>query len=271
MLNYIKNYHPNQRYAIVLLSALVGLFTVACQPKPNAAPKLIKDSVQLKYPIQAYDENIEGKVLLRIYIDEEGMVQYAKIYRSSGYDILDSAAIEVAESARFRPGRVNGEIQGMWLTWPLVYSFDRIAEDTRKWKQKVRAAQYSASRDQSDAQYDLLVYYRGMARKMVDDRNVQLNDMVFSVCLSAVKSQWDEYKHDWPLSFLLFQDFLTRYPDSDHRKTAEDYLRDYLTYEITLLQNTPFAKETREGQNKQKLLQTMVGFLREHYPQAGSS
>ncbi len=263
------NIHHNHRYIITaLLTALLALFSLACQPGPNAAPKLIKDSVQLKYPIQAYDENIEGKVLLRIYIDEEGMVRQANIYRSSGYGILDSAALDVAKSARFRPGRINGEVQGMWLTWPLVYTFDHIAEDTKKWKQKVRETQYLASRDQSDAQYDLLVYYRGMARKMVEDRDTQLNDLVFAVCASEVQNQWKPYKQDWPLSFILFLDFMTRYPDSAHGKTAEDYLIDFLTYEITLLQNTYIAEETRQGQRKQELLQTMIQYMREHYPQA---
>lgn len=271
MLNNLLNIRHSHRYLIIaLLATLLTLFTLACQPGPNAAPKLIKDSVDLKYPIQAYDENIEGKVLLRMYIDEEGKVRQAKIYRSSGYDILDSAALDVAESARFRPGRINGEVQGMWLTWPLVYTFDHIAEDTKKWKQKVRETQYTASRGQSDAQYDLLVYYRGMARKMVDDRDEHLNELVFSVCTSAVKSQWEQYKHDWPLSFILFQDFLTRYPDSEHRKTAEDYLIDFLKYEITLLQNTYIAEETRQGQQKQELLQTMVRYMREHHPQAAN-
>ncbi len=154
----------------------------------------------------------------------------------------------------------------MWLTWPLVFNFEAIAENTEKWREKVREKQDDAARGLASAQYELLVYYRGMARKMVNERLTLLNETTLSVCLPAVKNQWENYTWDSPLSFVLFQDFIQRYPESEHRKIAEDYLIDYLTFEITYLRNTPMADGSRTSQKKQELLKSLEQFVHVNYP-----
>jgi len=251
------------RLLLIILPAI--MFLIACQP-PNAAPQFIKKSVEFEYPIEAYDQRIEGTVTLYVQINTNGRIQYARIYRSSGYAILDSAALDLAEEARFKPGRVNGRAATMWLTWPLVFNFEAIAENTEKWREKVREKQDIAARGLATAQYELLVYYRGMARKMVNERLTLLNEVTLSVCLPEVEHQWEDYMWDSPLSFVLFQDFIERYPESEHRKTAEDYFIDYLTFEITYLRNSPIVEGSRTSQKKQELLEKLVQFVHVNYP-----
>lgn len=246
--------------------------TVSCALRPDAAPKLIKNSVKFSYPLQAYDQKMEGTVVLRLYIDAKGEVQKARVWKSSGYALLDSSALEYAQIARFKPGRLHGKITGMWLTWPLVYTFDSIAEDMEKWKDKVKEAQYSATRgklqDREAAQYQLLVYYRGMAHKMVNDRDFKLNRDIMSVVVPEVRREWEQYKDYWPMSFLLFEDFLHRYPKSTQYKTARDYLIDYIKYEISLLRYTGLPPDNREGRIQKELLQELHQYLSTHYPEA---
>ena len=52
-----------------------------------------------KYPFIARRKGIEGKVLLIFTINKKGYLQNIKIEKSSGYAILDKAAIESVKKA----------------------------------------------------------------------------------------------------------------------------------------------------------------------------
>jgi protein TonB len=58
-----------------------------------------------EYPTAAYRNGIEGEVLLRLWIDEEGRVSQAKVERTSGHDVLDRAAVAAVRTWRGRPAR----------------------------------------------------------------------------------------------------------------------------------------------------------------------
>lgn len=255
----------------LLLGVLISL-PERCAPPPNMAPKFIKESVTFTYPLEAYDQKIEGTVVLRIFVNESGQVQKAQVWRSSGFAVLDSSALAFAEKARFKPGRVNGNDRGMWLTWPLVYTFDSIAEDTKKWQEKVRETQYQAERakppDTDAAQYQLLVYYRGMARKMVDDRDRTLNATILAVVDPAIRRHWQRYEDIWPMSFLLFLDYLYRFPEGSQYKTAREYLLDYLKYEISLLRYSIPPENERESRLQKELLQDLREYMSSQFPNA---
>jgi TonB family protein len=52
-----------------------------------------------KYPDSARSENIEGKIKLKIFISKSGELEEIKILSSSGYKILDNAAIDTVKRA----------------------------------------------------------------------------------------------------------------------------------------------------------------------------
>jgi protein TonB len=61
------------------------------------------------YPLLARKRKIEGAVITGFRIDEKGRPQELKIEKSSGHEILDSAALKIVTKAAPFP-RVNGEI-----------------------------------------------------------------------------------------------------------------------------------------------------------------
>ena len=61
------------------------------------------------YPLLARKRKIEGAVVTGFRIDEKGRPQDLKIEKSSGYEILDSAALKIVTKAAPFP-KVNGEI-----------------------------------------------------------------------------------------------------------------------------------------------------------------
>lgn len=52
-----------------------------------------------QYPAEARVKHLEGRVLVRIVIQEDGRIVSATITKSSGHDILDLAAIETLQKS----------------------------------------------------------------------------------------------------------------------------------------------------------------------------
>jgi protein TonB len=52
-----------------------------------------------QYPVAARLKHIEGRVLVRIVIQEDGRIVSAAIAKSSGHDTLDQAALETIRKA----------------------------------------------------------------------------------------------------------------------------------------------------------------------------
>lgn len=55
---------------------------------------LLKYNSSISYPQEAIDSNQEGKVYIEFVVDSLGFVTNVVLLRSSGYDVLDKAAVE---------------------------------------------------------------------------------------------------------------------------------------------------------------------------------
>jgi protein TonB len=61
-----------------------------------------------RYPAEASAAGWRGDVLLRLHVGADGRVEDVDVLRSSGYAVLDRAAVEAAEAWRFAPARRGG-------------------------------------------------------------------------------------------------------------------------------------------------------------------
>lgn len=73
------------------------------------------------YPEQALKNNIEGDVILKLFVDENGNITKSGIRKSSGFSVLDSAAIRQSRDLRFHPAMVNGEPNSIWISIVFKY------------------------------------------------------------------------------------------------------------------------------------------------------
>lgn len=80
-----------------------------------------RETPQPLYPDSARREGKEGRVLLRVLVDEEGRTKAIEINASSGYDLLDRAAIEALKKWRFVPARVGGKPIETWVKVPIEF------------------------------------------------------------------------------------------------------------------------------------------------------
>ena len=73
------------------------------------------------YPSMSRRMGEQGKVVLRVLIDAQGVPQQVELKQSSGYERLDQQALETVQRWRFVPGKRNGVPEAMWNVVPIQF------------------------------------------------------------------------------------------------------------------------------------------------------
>jgi TonB family protein len=81
------------------------------------------------YPESARRDGREGRVLLRVLVDNQGRSKQVEINNSSGSDALDRAAAEAIKRWRFHPARHGDKPVESWLRIPIEFRL----EDAKSW------------------------------------------------------------------------------------------------------------------------------------------
>jgi protein TonB len=74
-----------------------------------------------EYPDAARKDGKEGRVLLRVLVDEEGKSKLVEINLSSGSQVLDHAAAEAIKRWRFSPARYGDSPTASWVKIPVDF------------------------------------------------------------------------------------------------------------------------------------------------------
>lgn len=85
------------------------------------APARYSDTPKPAYPESARREGREGRVLLRVLIDEQGETKAVEVSRSSGSDALDHAASSAIKRWRFHPARSGDQAIESWVNVPIDF------------------------------------------------------------------------------------------------------------------------------------------------------
>jgi protein TonB len=76
------------------------------------------------YPWSARAHGHQGRVVLSVWVSAEGQADRLAVLKSSGYPILDRAAVEAVERWRFQPARRGGLRTDSLLYVPVVFRLD---------------------------------------------------------------------------------------------------------------------------------------------------
>jgi len=78
----------------------------------------------IKYPVIAQENGIQGKVILRFVVSKTGVVDKVEVIRSLD-PACDKEAIRVVKSLpKFIPGKQNGMNVAVWYTLPVTYKLE---------------------------------------------------------------------------------------------------------------------------------------------------
>ena len=115
----------NDAGATAQASSGVGT-TSAARPATEEVTLPSQSAAYLNNPPPAYPAiskrlGEQGRVVVRVLIDENGLPQQAELQTSSGHARLDQAALNAVMSWRYVPGRKAGKAQAMWFHVPITF------------------------------------------------------------------------------------------------------------------------------------------------------
>lgn len=111
---------------------LLAVAAAPAPPAPPPAPKVIPasavqyiDAPVLVYPRASTRFGESGHVMVRVYIDTDGLPRNVQVSQSSGFARLDDAAVAAVKQARFKPYTENGLPMAGWAFIPLSFELEK--------------------------------------------------------------------------------------------------------------------------------------------------
>lgn len=84
---------------------------LSCEAIFGIRPPMLRKKAIFAYPLESRENEDEGEVVVILTLDVNGKVVSSELGTSSGYELLDSAALDAAEMCEFLPA----ETAGFWF------------------------------------------------------------------------------------------------------------------------------------------------------------
>jgi protein TonB len=78
-------------------------------------------ALQRNYPPLLRDAGIGGTTIMWFFIDEKGAVIRTQLFKASGHDALDEAAVKIASIMRFSPALNRDKAVQVWVQIPITF------------------------------------------------------------------------------------------------------------------------------------------------------
>ena len=104
-------------------AALLAAGGMGCGSDPDIeSPSPLSASVPIEYPLELWDQDVEGRCMLKVRVTDLGDVDSVVVLESSGHVAFDSAAIRGAQTLKFSPARKDGKRIEVWAHVPVHFS-----------------------------------------------------------------------------------------------------------------------------------------------------
>jgi TonB family protein len=114
------------RAAAVALVCALTLSTCGSD-SPTIEPQPLDQPTPFKYPVDLWDQAVQGDVVVLVRVTRTGDVDSTAIFQSSGYPQMDSAAVRGGRRLRFVPGRRGTRLLERWVKVPVRFARDSAA------------------------------------------------------------------------------------------------------------------------------------------------
>jgi TonB family protein len=116
------------RFPASLRIALAVVATACAEPEPPTDPPTpMPGASPFVYPVELWDQHVEGETMLMVHVTELGQVDSAYVLESSGFDAFDAAAVDGSRRLQFSAGRRGDRRVAMWTKVPVRFSIDTTA------------------------------------------------------------------------------------------------------------------------------------------------
>ncbi len=242
--------------------------------KQNFTPPSLKNQPRLLYPKSALENSYTGSTKVIMIISESGNVKNAKVQESSGSDILDSAAVRYCKSLLFNPAVRNNKSVYSRMEITVKFDLSGQAWDAKKYVTAVhdlyerinllnRVITENNRAEKNEIEKEIFDWHNEFVKNMTDV--VNFNFYVQQVIRPELSAEWKNDWDTWPLSFLVYHDFIQRFQDYNDLPNVKAQLKNALKEDIRYINDSiVYSSEERAG--KEKLLSKIKKFINDNYP-----
>jgi protein TonB len=118
-----KHRRVSRRYLSRIAAVPFLILLAGCgEAEPVEEPTPLYGEIPIEYPLDLWDADVEGEVVLRVRVTKTGVVDSVEVLEPSGYPSFDSAAVRGARQLRYSPARRDGEMITVWARVPVQFT-----------------------------------------------------------------------------------------------------------------------------------------------------
>ena len=249
------------------------LILTACSHKievaerENYTPPSIKYQPKMYYPVEAQENSFYGNTKVVVMISKEGVVDRTVVIKSSGHEILDKTVTDYCKGLKFNPAYLNGSPIDSRVIWQVNFNFldqKKNAADYIKTVQELYVrAKFAFPQDKQKIEREILEKHANFIKTMNDAIN--FNVVLEQILRPELALQWKQVWDSWPLSFLLYEDFIERFPDYDSLSVVKQLLKNAVSFDYKYIQSQN-ATDPIVRNHKLNLLAKIKKFVQNNYP-----
>ena len=114
--------HRSRRGSMALYAVLALGVSGCSGDQEIESPSPLSASVPIDYPLDLWDQGVEGSSMLRVRVTDMGDVDSVVVMESSGYAAFDSSAVRGARTLKFSPARQGDKRIEVWAHVPVHFS-----------------------------------------------------------------------------------------------------------------------------------------------------
>lgn len=257
----------------VITVTLLMLINLSCGYNSNIAreqnyvPPTQLNHPRLLYPKFAQENSYTGNTKVLFDINNAGHVTNASVLQSSGSEILDNSAVEYCKNLLFDPAKVDGKPIKVRMSMEIKFHISTIDMLANSYVNEVNRLynllQNSVITDRLPLEREILREHTDFIREMRDALN--FNTYAALVLSNNIVQEWKGEWDSWPLSFLIYYDFMQRFPDYDSLQNVKHLMFSALKYDIKYIRSTANSGLNSKEQ-KESIIAKIKGFIKVHYP-----
>ena len=258
---------------VIIATIWIVLLTIGCSHEiqktsiENFTPPTIKEQPKLFYPVSAQENSIYGNIKASLRIDKTGHVEKVFIFQSAGNAILDNAVREFCSKLIFNPAFLDGKPIDSRVIWEVKFNFTNDVFSANEYLKNVSELYEQANRTVARERMRLLQEAIDTHIKYINKNSDALN---FNIVMSKLIDinlvrEWKDYWNSYPLSFLIFHDFMKRFSNYDSLEFVKATMLNSLRNDLQYIENFSVSSQ-KEKNEKEILIQKIKNFMTANYP-----
>jgi len=256
----------------VLVMLLLLIYGCSSHLENSESPDFVAPSLESKprilFPKIAEEENYSGNVKALLYISETGIVYKVDVLESSGYDVLDKAAVDYFTRFIFNPATGNGNPISCRAIWDMQFNLVDQESDAEDYVEEIldlyNEVTIAVGEEKNKIQDNIFSLHNQFVINMWNSAN--FNETVSKVVSPKIAQEWANVSNAYPLAFLLYHDFTVRFTDYYNLSEVKEELVNSLKSDIQYI-NQIQVKTNGTSAQKQELIQKIKIFVKAKYPE----